>query len=87
MLTLIGTLWDFFITNTLIYNPFYRRPFSTLSRKATNDLYNLDTEKDKTRTAKSNSTSNLNPHFITGFCDGCFILSIYKNNKPNSKLT
>jgi hypothetical protein len=89
LLTLIGTLWDSFIHNILIYNPFYRRPFSTLSRKTTDDFCNLDTEKDKTHTAKSNGISNLNPHFVTGFCDaeGCFILSIYKNNKPNSKLT
>ena len=89
LLTLIGTLCDFFIRNTLIYNPFYHRPFSSLSRKATDVISNLDTEKDKTPTAKSSSTSNLHPHFVTGFCDaeGCFILSIYKNNKPNSKLT
>ena len=78
MLTLIGTLCDSFIRNTLIYN-FYRIPFSTLSRKAKNYLSNLDTEKDKITTAKSNCTSNLNPDFFSGFCyaESCFIVSNY----------
>jgi hypothetical protein len=35
-----------------------------------------------------NNSNKLNPHYITGFYDaeGSFIISIYKNNKTNSKL-
>jgi hypothetical protein len=37
LLTLIGTLWDFFITNTFIYNSFYPKPLSIVQPSSNNN--------------------------------------------------
>jgi hypothetical protein len=81
LLTWIGTLYNSLTCHILI---FYYRFFSTT-------LNSVSTQPIKAETAMSpdlNNSNKWNFHYITGFYDaeGSFIISIYKNNKTNSKL-
>lgn len=81
-LLLLGTLYNSFTCHILI---FYYRFFSTTSlNSVSTQLINAE----KGVSPDLNNSNKLNPHFITGFYDaeGSFIISIYKNNKTNSKL-
>lgn len=79
LLILISTLYNSFICTLIFYFQFFFSTYSDLS------LNQVKTE--SIGYSDLNNSNKLSPHFIIYDAEGSFIISIYKNNKTNSKLS